>query len=350
MPKPLSILYISYPLLTVSEESAGGAEQMLHALEYEMARLGHSTTVAASRGSRVHGQLLITGDAVAETDAYERREAEHSERILEYLRSHPHEFDLVHDKSGGFFRHAAECSLPVLATLHLPRTFYDEQWLRDVPGTLYFNGVSESQVQTFAGVPRMLGVVQNGIRIAEARYCTRKQPAVGWLGRICEEKAPHLAIAAAKQAGVPLMLAGQVYPFSYHQQYFEREVRPWVDSDGVRFIESPTQEQKEAVLNSRAVLLTSTVAETSSLVAIEAMARGTPVIAFRRGAFPEIVTDGRTGCIVDSVDEMAEAIREIEKIRPEDCRREAEERFTSERMAREYEELYREVLRGNVTT
>ncbi len=128
------------------------------------------------------------------------------------------------------------------------------------------------------------------------------------MGRICEEKAPHLAIAAAKLAGVPLILAGQVYPFSYHQQYFEREICPTLGR-GVSFIDSPLFEDKVALLrNARALLLTSTAEETSSLVAMEAMACGTPVIAMRRGAFPEIVAHGETGFIVDDVHEMAAAV------------------------------------------
>ncbi|HUI83944.1 MAG TPA: glycosyltransferase [Candidatus Binatia bacterium] len=342
----LSILYIAYPLLTVSEDSAGGAEQLLLTVEGEMAAAGHHTTVAACDGSRVHGRLLATGAAAGAADQYERREGEHNARILEYLRRHRGEFDLIHDKSGSFFRVAAQCALPVLATLHLPRPFYRQDWFHPLPPNLYFSFVSQSQARSFADLANTVGVVQNGIAVERFPFTPGKDGYVLWLGRICEEKAPHLAIAAARKAGVPLLLAGQVYPFSYHQQYFEREVQPLLAKEsGVRFVSAPSARQKLRLLrHARALLLTSTVEETSSLVAIEAMACGTPVLAFRRGAFAEIVADGETGLLVETVDEMAEALAGVGRISPEQCRERVQQHFSASRMAQEYEELYRRVL------
>jgi glycosyltransferase involved in cell wall biosynthesis len=341
---PFSILYISYPLLAISDGSAGGAEQMLLTLEREMARAGHRTTVAACKGSRVSGRLLATGEPVNASDCYKQRECEHVESVLKYVGDHPDEFDLIHDESGSFFRHADRCPVPVLATLHLPRSFYDEDWLRRSSQNLTFNCVSQSQARTFADRPNLIGVVRNGIAVEPFACSREKQNYLLWMGRICEEKAPHLAIAAAKRAGTPLILAGQVYPFSYHQEYFEREIRPSLGAD-VEFVDSPSFEQKIDLLrNARALLLTSTAEETSSLVAMEAMACGTPVIAMRRGAFPDVVAHGETGLIVDDVQEMASAVAGVSKIHPAACRRRVEEMFSSHRMGREYEAMYRRVL------
>ena len=363
MSRPFSILYVAYPLLPVTEESAGGAEQMLLSVEREMNARGHRTTVAAAAGSRVCGELLATGPAAGAPDQYEAHERMHSSRILEYLRRNPHQFDLIHDKSGSFFRHAADCPIPVLATLHLPRPFYKE-WLRKVTAqisgernaanlghqalehslNLYFNCVSNSQACWFAELPNLLGVVQNGIAAERFPFSRNKENYLLWLGRMCEEKGPHLAIAAAQRAGVPLVVAGQVYPFSYHQNYFEREIRPQLNGR-VRFVDTPLTSQKlELLRHARALLLTSTVEETSSLVAMEAMACGTPVVAFRRGAFPEIVADEETGLVVDTVEEMAAAFGEVNHISPEKCRERVEQYFSAARMAQEYEELYRRVL------
>src|SRR5262249_33072329 len=136
-----------------------------------------------------------------------------------------------------------------------------------------------------------------------------------WLGRICEEKAPHLAIEIAERAGLPLTLAGKVYPFSYHQQYFDREIAPRLQpASPVTFVPSPPQDVKLRLLRTaRAVLLTSQVEETSSLVAMEAAASGTPVIAFARGALPEIVRDGKTGLLVSDVEEGVQALRRLDE-------------------------------------
>ncbi len=339
----LSILYISYPLLQISDESAGGAEQMLLTLERELARAGHRTTVAACDGSRVSGRLLATGDPAQATDTFEQRERDHCDRILDYLHDHPDEFDLIHDESGSFFRHADRCPVPVLATLHLPRSFYRDEWLHNSSHNVVFNCVSQSQARAFTDLPNLMGVVQNGIAVERFAFSPKKHDYLFWIGRICEEKAPHLAIAAAKEARVRLVIAGQVYPFSYHQQYFERDIRPRL-GDGVQFVESPLFEQKvELLQHARALLLTSTAEETSSLVAMEAMACGTPVIAVRRGAFPEIVADGETGFIVKDVREMATAV-EVSNVSPAACRDRVEETFSAPRMAGDYAGLYRSMV------
>jgi glycosyltransferase involved in cell wall biosynthesis len=345
-PNRLSVLYVSYPLLTVTPESAGGAEQILLAVEREMALAGHRTTVAATNGSLVEGRLLPTGDAAEAPDQYEKREREHTERILEYLRLFPNDFDLIHDQSGRFFRHAAECPLPVLATLHLPRNFYREEWFRSFPANLHFNCVSRSQARSFEDLTGYLGVVPNGVAVERFPFTSSKGDYLLWLGRICEEKAPHLAVAAAAKAGLPLILAGQVYPFRYHQAYFDREIRPrLVEESSVRLINAPEHHQKlELLASARALLLTSTVEETSSLVAMEAMACGTPVIAFRRGGFPEIVADGETGILVETVAEMAAAVETMQRISSGACRTHVERHFSAKRMAQGYEDLYRQLV------
>jgi glycosyltransferase involved in cell wall biosynthesis len=328
----------------VSEEAAGGAEQILLALEREMVAAGHRTTVAASDGSLVAGRLLPTGGPAKTHDAYAERERHHANCVLEYLNAHSDEFDLIHDESGSFFRHAVRCSTPVLATLHLPHSFYPDFWFNHIPSNLYFNCVSHSQARRFADLPEMLGVIQNGIAYERFPFTAEKGDYLLWLGRICEEKAPHLAVAAAQEAGVPLIVAGQVYPFSYHQQYFEREIRPLLGR-GVQLVDSPLLEQKlELLSGARALLLTSTAEETSSLVAMEAMACGTPVVAINRGAFPEIVSHGDTGFIVYDVEEMVAAVELVGEISPAACRRRVEDGFCAKRMAEEYAALYRRVL------
>jgi glycosyltransferase involved in cell wall biosynthesis len=350
----LRILYIAYPLLTLTDESAGGAEQVLWTLERELAHHGVHTVVGASAGSRISGELLQTGEPCILSDDFERRNREHQETIIRFLRR-PHGFDLVHDMSGSFWSRAAEVDLPVLATLHLPRGFYPPQSFENVPANVCFNCVSHSQLRSFADLEGMLGVVPNGIaldRFEQPAGPARTRAGLLWLGRICEEKAPHLALEIAARAGLPITIAGQVYPFSYHQQYFEREIVPRLaNMPTAAFVSSPSFEQKRKLLRQAGVLLiTSQAAETSSLVAMEAAASGTPVIAFRRGALPEVVRDQITGSLVESVEEALAACRQIDSIHPEACIKRAQENFSSARMAGDYARLYTRVFSARRAT
>ena len=166
-------------MLPVSDASCGGAEQMLRTLEREMARRGHETAVAACEGSRVSGELIATGVAPTAADAFEQRAKEHSTAVI--AAADVSEFDLVHDKSGFFWRHADELKVPVLATLHLPRTFYDESLFRQIPENLFFNCVSESQAASFRDLQQMVGVVPNGIAVTGSGWNQgRKITSYGW--------------------------------------------------------------------------------------------------------------------------------------------------------------------------
>lgn len=344
------ILYVAYPLLPVSEESCGGAEQMLSAVESSISDRGHITTIAGCRGSRASGAVFATGQETTEPDSFAQRNAEHELRILELLRrthgSRP-TFDLIHDKSGSFWRRAHECNVPVLATLHLPRHFYPRDAFANPAPNVYFNCVSQSQLRSFADLDNMVGVIPNGIHVERFRFKPAKQDYLLWMGRICEEKGSHLAIEVAQRTGLPLVLAGQVYPFSYHQRYYNTHIRPHLGrlNPAISFFETPTLDKKVDLLaNARALLVPSLVDETSSLAAMEAMACGTPVIGFRRGAIPEVVINGVTGYLVDTLDEMSEAVWRTDEINPHACRVHVEVNHSATRMAEQYEQMYERVL------
>ena len=339
------VLYVAYPLLTVSEASAGGAEQVLWTLEREMEGRGTVTTVAASLGSRVSGELFVTGEPCSRTDDFERRNREHQDTIIDLVRQRMLEgrpFDLVHDMSGSFWTRAAEIDVPVLATLHLPRDFYPAGQFENISANVSFNCVSKSQARSFSKIKQLAGVVPNGIALDRFLPNAGKRRGLLWLGRICEEKGPHLALDIAAQMDLPIVIAGQVYPFSYHQQFFAREVEPRLRRNAnATWIECPSDELKRKLLReSAALLIASQVDETSSLVAMEAAASGTPVVAFRRGALPEVVKHGVTGLIVDDVEGAVEALNHIEKISMTQCALYSRKYYSSVRMADEYERIY----------
>jgi glycosyltransferase involved in cell wall biosynthesis len=344
------ILFVAYPLLPVSDQSAGGAEQVLTVLERAAAGQGWRTTVAACNGSIAAGQLYATmPPGRGRLGSARHMESQHCKRVSELISIRSAigtPFDLVHDHSGSFFAHAERVDAPVLATLHLPRSFYPPQWLHRLPENIYLNCVSKAQARTFADVPNVVGVVPNGIDLDRFPFQARKQDYLLWMGRICEEKGTHTALDVARRTGLPIVMIGQVYPFAYHQIYFDREIRPRMDGmgDQVRYVEHPTFAEKvKLIQNARALLVTSSAEETSCLVAMEAAACGTPVVAMRRGAFGEVVQNGVTGYIVTDVHDMASTLEHLSAIKPRTCRAYAQEHFSAKQMLKGYEELYERV-------
>ncbi len=346
----MRILYVAYALLPVSDESCGGAEQMLWTLEREIASAGNATTVAATTQSRIAGTLYPTGaPGAGSLESTQRFDAGHHARTLELI--HVREmigrgFDLVHDKSGSFFCNARKLDVPVLATLHLPRYFYPKAAFSNLPDNLYFNCVSASQAKTFEGIPNLLGAIPNGICLERFPLKMEKKDYLLWIGRICEEKGAHIALDLAEKLDLPIVIAGQVYPFSYHQRYFEREIVPRLERLGgnATLVRTPSFEKKlELLQNARALLVPSLVDETSSLCSMEAAACGTPVVAFRCGALPEVVQHDLTGYLVTTCDEMAAAIQEIAGISPRQAHEYAQVNFSAKQMAASYLRVYEEL-------
>jgi glycosyltransferase involved in cell wall biosynthesis len=349
MSERLRILYVAYPLSPVSDESCGGAEQVLQMLERASFARGHHTTIAACSGSRASGELVVTVEHVSpdDFDPVQKKHVAAVRQLLHERESAAQPFDLVHDHSGGFWRHASGLAAPVLATLHLPRSFYSAEVFADVPPNVFLNCVSLSQAASFADLNALLGVVPNGIEAERFEFEPRKSDYLLWLGRICEEKGAHIALDVALRAGSPVVLAGGLYPLSYHHQYFVREIEPRLAQMGpqARMVFNPSFTQKVALLSgARAVLIPSLVDETSSLVAMEAMACGTSVIAFRRGALGEIITNGITGYLAESAEEMQDALARLPQLDTRAARQCVLAKYSSGRMAEDYERMYREVM------
>ena len=166
------------------------------------------------------------------------------------------------------------------------------------------------------------------------------------MGRICPEKGFHLAVDAATRAGVPLILAGTVFGYPAHHDYFANVLQPKLNGMH-RFIGPVGVRRKEELLaGAQCLLIPSLVSETSSLVAMEALGCGTAVVAFRVGALPEIVVEGETGYLVDTPEQMADAIHSARQLSPSLCRENAIAHFSAQNMIDRYFKLYEELARA----
>ncbi len=347
-----TILSVAYPLAPVRPDTAGGAEQILAALDSGLTAAGHQSLVVACEGSETEGILLASPlpHSVLNEQAIARARENHCETVEEGLRRW--KVDLVHMHGLDFGRYLPRPGVPVLITLHLPVSWYDPRVLRtDRPDT-HFNCVSDWQRKSSAALlPGGCHVIENGVAIGRRDLGLRKRDFVLALGRICPEKAFHVSLDAARQAGVPLVLAGRVFAYPEHLEYFQREIVPRLDGRQYRFIGPVGPERKRALLSAaRCLLVSSQAPETSSLVAMEALACGTPVVAFPSGALSEIVEHEKTGFLVQSEAEMARAISAAGAIDPELCRTTAARRFSVETMIAEYFDLYRRILEPTART
>lgn len=339
----LTILSVAYPLTPVGPNAVGGSEQILTLMDAALTAAGHRSLVVACRGSNPAGTLIPTPRWTREITQEVRRWAQEQHRIAieQALKQWP--VDLIHMHSLDFWAYLPSGSVPILSTLHLPPDWYPANIFKLRKQNLWLNCVSRTQTEKCPKSSRILPFIGNGVDIDRLTIPLRKRDFALALGRICPEKGLHIALDAARRAGINLLLAGEVYRYQAHERYFKNEIQPRLDSRR-RFLGPAGFRRKRRLLTqARCLMIPSLVAETSSLVAMEALSCGTPVIAYPSGALPEIVEDGRTGFLVQSEREMASALRAVRFLNPQVCREQARERFSADRMARLYMERYRDL-------
>jgi glycosyltransferase involved in cell wall biosynthesis len=264
----------------------------------------------------------------------------HAARAAQFL--YGQTVDLVHDHTLAGPLLAFGRRLPTVVTTHGPVTGDMGDYYESLGDAVGLVAISDAQRRAN---PRLnwVGTVHNAIDTAVWPFADRKDDYVLWVGRMCDDKAPHLAIDAARAARRHIVLAGKCTEPA-EREYFAREIGPRLRDD-VTFIDQATTEQKRELLaHAAAFLFPIQWDEPFGMVMIEAMVCGTPVVAFPRGAVPEVVVDGVTGILVHSVPELSTAIDAATALDPRACRRHVEEHFDLSVMAAGYEQIYRDVI------
>lgn len=341
----LTVLSVGYPFAPVTPDPVGGAEQILSRLDRALVDAGHRSLVVAPQGSRVAGRLLPVPAVEGEIDEAARRRVHGAvrEAIAQALAACA--VDVVHMHGLDFELCLPPPGPPVLVTLHLPLDWYAAGALAPARPETFLHPVSASQA---AGAPpgaRLCAPIENGVRIPAATARPRSFAVA--LGRICPEKGQDDALDAAALAGIPLLVAGTAFAYPAHRLFLRDRVLPRLDRRR-RLIGPVAGHPKDRLLaQARCVVVASKARETSSLVAMEALAAGAPVVAYRAGALPDIVEHGRTGLLVDigDVEGLARAMREADGIDRALCRHTARERFSLDRMTGAYLSRYAQLAR-----
>lgn len=257
------------------------------------------------------------------------------------------QFDVLHHfmTNGQAMYYCDRIHAPSLFTIHDPLDL-TPQLQQQLNFNRHCNFVSISRNQRRANqYLHFVATVYNGINLKKFRFNTRGGENLIHFGRLLPKKGVHLALAAAKKAKQKICLAGNAYDRNQPSSYFNRAIKPFLGEQAryLGYIGDPRK--RSAFLGqAKAFLFPCSWEEPFGLAVIEALACGTPVIAFGRGAIPEIMVDGRTGFVVKNESEMIRAIKKIDQIDRADCRRHVEKYFSTQRMANNYEKVYQRLL------
>jgi glycosyltransferase involved in cell wall biosynthesis len=340
----MRVAMISPLEMRVPPPGYGGSELIVSLLTEEFVRRGHDVTLFAS-GDSVTGAKLVPG-----CERY-LRGTDRKKDILTMLSvtscmERAGDFDIIHNHTTlEGLATAGLVATPMLSTLH---GGLGGDWLllfERYRG--WYNTISRSAKSLLPDKSRFAGVIYNAIDVETFPFnAGPRDDYLLYLSRISREKGTHLAIEVARRAGRRLVIAGNIDDTD--RPYFESEVLPRVDGDAITYVgEANSVQKRELFANAQCLLAPITWNEPFGLFMAEAMACGTPVVAFRMGSVPEVVEDGVTGYVVTTVGEMVEALDRLDGISPEACRRRVEERFSTARMADDYMAAYEQVLEAS---
>jgi len=322
----------------------GGTERVVSVLTEELVRRGHDVTLFASGDSQTSANL-------AASNAQSLRS--HSDGLLPTVSvmleltevyGNWRDFDIVHNHVDWFaFPFARMNSIATLSTVHgrLDLPPIRNTYARFPEQSLV--SISRSQKKCLP-LAKWLGTVYNGIAVSQFRFVPDPGGYLVFFGRISPEKRPDRAIEIAGRAGMKLVIAAKVDPAD--EEYYDDFISPLIKSSPwVEYVGEVSHREKDEILGGAlAYLFPIDWPEPFGLTMVEAMATGTPVIATRCGSVPEVVVDGVTGFVCDSVDEMVAAVQKVWTLRRADCRTHVEHNFSGAIMTDGYEAIYRRVF------
>lgn len=336
----MKIALIAPPFIEVPPQRYGGTELFIADLAEGLAEAGHEPVVYAVRSSTVRCPVRGWFDEPEWPPASERaaqfRNHVHTVRAIRDCLDD--DFDVVHVHDVAAVPLSVFLPAPVACTLHHDHEPEFSAVYAQFPEVQY---VAISQFQQSQETLARIRTIHHGLRTQDYTCVQAKQQYLSFLGRIAPIKGVHVAIEVAKKTGIPLKIAGEIQPV--FQDYWEADVKPHLDGRLIEYVgEADLRMKNELLGHSMACLFPITWNEPFGLVMIEAMACGTPVLAFGGGSVPEVVEDGVSGWICENADDMA-ARAQDPGIDARECRRYVEEQFSVRRMVADYVRLYEQL-------
>jgi glycosyltransferase involved in cell wall biosynthesis len=325
---------------SVPPRTYGGTERVVSYLTEELVAMGHDVTLFASGDSVTSANLEAIWPCALRFDTTLRDAMAPSMLMLEKIYQRAHEFDILHCHLDYWpFSLLSRQPTPYLTTLHGRLDLPEIAPVFDCFQDASLVSISDSQR---IPLPRgnFVGTVYHGLPPNLLTPHSMERDYLAFLGRICPEKSPDRAIRIARAAGMKLKIAAKIDRVD--QSYFQTVIRPMIDGDQIQLIGEIGDAEKPAFLSgAKALLLPIDWPEPFGLVMIEAMACGTPTIAFPAGSVPEVIDQGVTGFIVHDEAEAVMALSRLHEVSATSIRRQFERRFTARRMAEDYVALYR---------
>ena len=321
----------------------GGTERVVAWLVDELVELGHDVTLFASGDSRTRGELHPVWPRALRLGRKGVDPNSACAVLLEAIAKRATDFDVIHS-------HIDWLPLPLLGRLGVPflTTVHGRLDLPGLPDVIRefpeagFVSISDHQRLPLPHA-NWVDTIQHGLPVNLFRPSYEPGSYLGFLGRLTAEKGPEDAIRIAHAAGKPLRIAAKI-PRA-ETAYFKKHLEPHIDGKSIQLVGEIDEVRKQPFLaDAEALLFPIDWPEPFGLVMIEAMACGTPVVAYRRGSVPEVVDDGVTGFIVENADEAVAAVSEVARLDRRAIRRRFEKRFSARRMARAYEGRYRKLI------
>ncbi|MBF8249794.1 MAG: hypothetical protein HW400_395 [Candidatus Levybacteria bacterium] len=348
----MRIAVVAPPYLPVPPIGYGGTERIVSLLTEGLVENGHDVTLFASGDSRTKAKLVSIFPQALGNNGFQKGSA--LLPLLQYREClvRQDDFDIIHSNVQYLGLFTFEKAKPkVVHTWH--GSFYKEEVTEEKRLVLEkfkksnFISISNNQREAMPEL-NYIQTVYNAIDISDYSFADfPKDPYLLWLGRITEKKGPLEAIKVAKELNMPLVMSGAIDPID--QEYFDSVIKPELNTKLITFYQElkKVEEVRSLYQNALCTLYPISWHEPFGLVMVESMACGTPVIAYKIGSVPEIVTEGKTGFVVDppaGIEGLKEAVKKIVQIKRSDCRAEAETRFSKERMTKDYLEVYKKLL------